>query len=203
MKKFIHKALSRLYRLFRTTKRKKIIFWRPSNIRISRQARIQIDEQLEFNMPWNKKNKCTLGEFFISDTGSLYIKNVSIYSGCTIAINGHFSMKSGYINNNSKVFCRNRITIGENVVIAPEVIIRDSDQHQVISPESETQRPISAPVTIGDHVWIGTRSIILKGVSIGSHVIVAAGSVVTHDIPDHCLAAGVPAKVIKRNIDWK
>lgn len=59
------------------------------------------------------------------------------------------------------------------------------------------------PVCIGNHVWIGQRAMILKGVSIGDGAIIAAGAVVTRDVPAGCLAAGVPAKVIRKNVEWK
>ncbi len=198
-----HEVLYRAFKYFRTKSKRGIVFWRPADIHISKKAAIIVDEHFEFNKPWNIRNKCSLGSFFISDSGSLHVGKVDIYSGCTLAISGQFSMKSGYVNNNSKIFCRNRITIGEGVIIAPEVIIRDSDQHQILNSESDALKPISAPITIGDHVWIGTRAIIVKGVSIGNHVIIAAGAVVTHDIPDHCLVAGVPARIIKTDVDWK
>lgn len=55
----------------------------------------------------------------------------------------------------------------------------------------------SAPVTIGDDVWIGANCIILKGVTIGARSVIGAGSIVTRDIPSDCIAAGTPAKVIK------
>jgi acetyltransferase-like isoleucine patch superfamily enzyme len=55
----------------------------------------------------------------------------------------------------------------------------------------------SAPVKIGDHVWIGSRVIILPGVSIGDHAAVGAGSVVTKSIPPNCLAVGNPARVVR------
>ena len=61
----------------------------------------------------------------------------------------------------------------------------------------------SCDIKIGNHVWIGANVTILKGVSIGDGSIVAAGSVVTKSIPEACLAAGVPAKVIKENVQWK
>ena len=54
------------------------------------------------------------------------------------------------------------------------------------------------PVTIGDDIWIGANAVILPGVHIGSHCVVAAGAVVTKDVPPHSLVAGVPAKVIKQ-----
>ena len=53
------------------------------------------------------------------------------------------------------------------------------------------------PVVIADDVWIGANAVILPGVSIGQHVVVAAGAIVTHDVPDHSVVAGVPAKIIK------
>ena len=56
----------------------------------------------------------------------------------------------------------------------------------------------SKPITIGNDVWIGGNCTILPGVTIGNNVIIAAGAVVTKDIPDNCVAAGVPAKVIKQ-----
>ena len=58
---------------------------------------------------------------------------------------------------------------------------------------------MSAPMIIKDNVWIGMSAIILKGVTIGEGAIVAAGAVVTRDVPAHAIVAGVPAKVIKEN----
>ena len=59
------------------------------------------------------------------------------------------------------------------------------------------------PIIIGNNVWIGTNVTILKGVTIGDGAIIAAGSVVTKNIPAHTLATGIPAKVIKENVEWK
>lgn len=56
---------------------------------------------------------------------------------------------------------------------------------------------VSKPVVIGDDVWIGARSIILKGVHIGKGAVIAAGAVVTKDVPEYAIVGGVPAKVIK------
>ena len=59
---------------------------------------------------------------------------------------------------------------------------------------------MSAPVIIKDNAWIGMSAIILKGVTVGEGAIVAAGSVVTKDVPPHTIVAGVPAKVIKKDV---
>ena len=56
---------------------------------------------------------------------------------------------------------------------------------------------IAKPVTIGNDVWIGANCTILPGVTIGNNVVVAAGAVVTKDVPDNCVVGGVPAKIIK------
>ncbi len=87
------------------------------------------------------------------------------------------------------------IHIGDNCMIAAEVNITDSDWHGVYN----RTRPFrcSAPVTIEENVWLGLRAIIGKGVHIGKHAVVAAGSVVVEDVPSYAVVGGNPAKVIK------
>jgi len=92
------------------------------------------------------------------------------------------------------------IRIGDHTMIAPNVIITDSDFHIPWPPEGRRRYPGTerdAPVTIGRNCWIGINAIILKGVTIGDNSVIAAGSVVVDDIPADCLAGGVPARVIK------
>lgn len=98
------------------------------------------------------------------------------------------------------VICvRERVNIGSRVMLGANVTILDSDCHAMDIPARyDKSAPIpSAPVEIGDDVFVGTNSIILKGVKIGAGSIVAAGSVVVRSIPSNCLAGGNPAKVIK------
>lgn len=92
------------------------------------------------------------------------------------------------------------ISIGKNTMFAPDCILMDTDFHvpwpavkRKLNPGFENDKP----VTIGENVWVGARSIILKGVSIGDNSVIAAGSVVTRSIPANVLAAGNPAKVVK------
>jgi len=87
---------------------------------------------------------------------------------------------------------RARLTIGNHVDIASEVMIYNSE-HDF---NSEDFHAVSAPVTIGDYVFIGPRAIILPGVTVGKGAIIAAGAVVTKDIPDFAMVGGIPAKVI-------
>jgi acetyltransferase-like isoleucine patch superfamily enzyme len=95
------------------------------------------------------------------------------------------------------------LRIGKRCLIAWNCDIMDTDFHTIIFSESEPARPISAPVYIGDDVWIGARCIILKGVNIGENSVIGAGSVVISDIPPHSLAAGNPARVIRTIAGWK
>lgn len=87
---------------------------------------------------------------------------------------------------------RAKLTIGDHVDIASEVMIYNSE-HDV---DSDDFRAIEAPVTIADYVFIGPRSIILPGVTIGKGAVVGAGAVVTRDVPAFAVVAGVPARLI-------
>lgn len=125
----------------------------------------------------------------------------SIFSGHHIILmkNARLNLGSGYINRNLKIRCFKEISIGNNVAISENVTIWDTDAHSIIGKEAE----MTQPVKIGNNVWIGTNVTILKGVTIADGVIIAAGAVVTKDIPENCLAAGIPAKVIKEHVKWK
>lgn len=97
----------------------------------------------------------------------------------------------------TEIHCGESITIGDRVVISWDCNILDRDYHSVDATEERT-----APVSIGNGVWIGCRSIILKGVSIGDGAAVAAGSVVTKDVPADMFIAGNPAQFKKRVVGW-
>ncbi len=103
-----------------------------------------------------------------------------------------------YIGDRTEIHSGDSVKIGSNVNISWDCNILDRDYHGF---ESETE--ICKPVTICDNVWIGCRCLVLKGVTIGKGSIVAAGSVVTKDVPPKCLVGGNPAKIIKENVWWK
>lgn len=90
---------------------------------------------------------------------------------------------------------RELVVIGQNVRIAPYTIIMDSDFHDLNNHFADGA---SKAIVISDDVWIATRSTILKGVTIGKGSVVATGSIVTRDVPDYSVVAGIPAKVIKK-----
>lgn len=117
-----------------------------------------------------------------------------------------------YIGDESRIWCAKDITIGNRVLIAHNVNIFDTTTHpfnkkeryeheQIVKeyglPKELSQSISEARVIIHDDVWIGCNCIILKGVEIGEGSIIAAGSVVTKNIPSNSMAAGNPAKVVK------
>lgn len=100
--------------------------------------------------------------------------------------------------NGAVIHCNRSVTIGPHALIAPGVIVCDNDSHNPVrSVELRANRAPEAPIVIGANVWLGMRTIVLKGVSIGDNTIVAAGSIVTRSLPANVIAGGVPAKPLK------
>jgi acetyltransferase-like isoleucine patch superfamily enzyme len=87
------------------------------------------------------------------------------------------------------------ILIGNNCMIASNAYITDSDWHDIYNRVSIGK---TAPIKIEDNVWIGDSVIVCKGVTVGENSIIGAGAVVVDDIPANCVAAGNPAKVVKK-----
>lgn len=97
-----------------------------------------------------------------------------------------------FVNCGAVVIATREVDVGDDVAMGNEVYVMDSNSHGV-----EGQPHVEAPVRIGDGTWLGARAMVLPGVTIGKRVLVAAGSVVTRDVPDDVLVAGNPAKVVR------
>lgn len=95
------------------------------------------------------------------------------------------------------------ISVGDDVMFATHVQLRTDDSHAIYDVASGNRVNPSQDITIGDHVWVGYESVVLGGVSIGSSSVVGLRSIVTGDIPANCVAAGVPARVVKQGITWE
>jgi acetyltransferase-like isoleucine patch superfamily enzyme len=88
------------------------------------------------------------------------------------------------------------ITLGDNALLAPEVFITASNYRTVAGIPVKDQEKDERDVVVGADVWLGTRVVVLPGVTIGDGAIVGAGAVVAHDLPAGCIAVGVPARVV-------
>lgn len=105
-----------------------------------------------------------------------------------------------FLNVNCKLMDSGKITIGDNVFIAPNVCII-TEEHAMEVEQRIAGLEYTHPVTIGDNVWICAGVIVLPGVTIGSNCVIGAGSVVTKDIPPNSLAVGNPCKVIRELLE--
>ena len=143
--------------------------------------------------------------------------NFGFYSDCAINplsrnLRGCISTNEGakiHIGNNVGMSavtlrCRNSITIGDRVTIGADALLTDSDGHSLDYRKrgSKQDIPVSKPIVIEEDALIGTKTIILKGVTIGARSVIGSGSIVTKSIPADCIAAGNPCRVIRKIENW-
>ena len=149
--------------------------------------------------------------------------------GCSLTIGDHSNIEGSlvfekadahitigsrtHVGNGTLVAAACKIDIGNDVLIAFNALLMDHNSHSLLFRErrndvtewiqdrKDWKSVLVAPIVIGDRAWIGTRAIILKGVTVGEGGIVAAGSVVTKDVPPWTIVGGNPAKVIRELSD--
>jgi acetyltransferase-like isoleucine patch superfamily enzyme len=128
-----------------------------------------------------------------------HVMRFRIGGGSSIFRGGWFDSQDGLtvgvnttVNQNCRLDTRGGISLGNNVSVSAEFCILTAD-HDMRSPAAVGR---ARPVTVGDYVFIGTRAMVLPGVTIGEGAAVAAGAVVTRDVAPHMIVAGVPAKLI-------
>jgi acetyltransferase-like isoleucine patch superfamily enzyme len=181
----------------------------------SKEATLNIDGSLQVGCQWNY-GRYYPSQLVINHGASLAVTgDFKIFTNCNIWINrdARLIIGSGFINNGLNMSCFNQITIGNDVAIAENVTFRDSDDHYIETycnvtgqddrdPHIDRKNLDSAPISIGDNVWIGMNVMVLKGVTIGDGAVIAAGSVVNRDVPPNTLVAGIPARVKKNHIKW-
>jgi acetyltransferase-like isoleucine patch superfamily enzyme/coenzyme F420-reducing hydrogenase beta subunit len=123
-----------------------------------------------------------------------YGAEIQVFGGGTLTFAGHAS-----INRGVQIICMDNITIGNHVIIARDVVIRDNDGgHEILANGYKK----TAPVTIGNHVWIGHGAMIMKGVTIGDGAIIGAGAWVVKDVKPNSLVLGDPARAVQKNVAW-
>ena len=101
-----------------------------------------------------------------------------------------------YANHNLIILDCAKVTFGDNVFVAPNCAFYTAG-HPLDYSTRNKGLEFAKPITVGDNVWFGGNVVVLPGVRIGSNVVIGAGAVVSNDIPDNCVALGVPARKIK------
>ncbi len=134
----------------------------------------------------------TIGYRLSAMLGDGHVRFQARVAGARISIGGGTSF-----SNNVQVFAEQSVTIGARCLIGDAVLILDSDFHDLSAAGRHSRPAETAPVVLEDNVFIGSRVIILKGVTIGKDSVIGAGSVVVRSIPPGVIAAGNPAKVIR------
>lgn len=103
--------------------------------------------------------------------------------------------KNVFINHGCTFMDRGGIILEDDVLVASKVNLVTINH---LANPAERRTTVTAPITIRKNVWIGLGATIMPGVTVGENSIVAAAAMVTHDVPDNCVAVGIPAKVVKR-----
>lgn len=98
---------------------------------------------------------------------------------------------------------KTNIEIGKDGMIASNVVIRTNDGHPIYDIHTKKRINMSRSIKIEEHVWLGDESLVLKGVVIEKGSIIAARAVVTKNIPNNCLAGGIPASILKKDVTWE
>ena len=190
-----------LYRRVNKPRSSSIRVLNRSNILVAPTATIAMAERSSFEI--NRQDYIKTHErstLYLGDNATLKINgrftmhghsSIMVHKGATLEIGDNTYLNGGSID------CSEGIYIGNDCAIADGVQIMDNSWHAVNGASQKQE------VRIGNKVWIATNALIMPGVTIGDGAIIAAGAVVTKDVPARCMVAGVPAKVIKENVDWK
>lgn len=140
--------------------------------------------------------------------GAIYVDRLCrLQEGVRIGVTGKQGqavLTLGYdvgINARTRINVIQAITIGAGCRIGWDCDLMDNDFHHILWLDREPG-PLSAPIVLEEKVWVGARCMILKGVTIGAHSVIAAGSIVTRDVPPYSLAAGIPTRVIREIAGW-
>ena len=184
-----------------TIRKIKILCKKCCRLEISKRSIVNVKGKLIIGNKENSKSKMET-RVSLNENAELNVNgNFLVGSGSDIRVfkNAKLEIESGYINGYSQIVCAKKIKIGKDVAIAREVVIRDTDAHDILYEGYKKEKEVN----IGNHVWIGAKAMIMKGVTVGDGAIIAAGAVITKDVPARSLVAGVPAKVIKTDVEWK
>ncbi len=119
----------------------------------------------------------------------------------TAHVTGELRIGDGvFFNRGCYIAANDRVTIGAHSMFGERASVHDSDYPLDFRAGRRIETMTRSPVTIGDNVWIGANAVVLKGVTIGDGAVIAAGAIVNRDVPPDCVAAGVPARVLRSTL---
>ena len=142
----------------------------------------------------------------IKNNGELHFgRGVKLYPNVKLSVCGAVSKPASLtigdnvaIGDRTEIHVGSHCSIGANTLISWDCCLIDRDYHKM-----DGGAELIEPIAIGENVWVGCRTLILKGVTIGDGAVIAAGSVVTKDVPARAMVAGNPARIIKEEVTWK
>lgn len=144
---------------------------------------------------YGNNHRLTIEENVVFSKGTIWFED----NGCEIFIGAQTTIGEAAL---SAAEDDRKIIIGTDCMFSKGIKICTTDSHSIINLETGERTNQAKDVTIGSHVWLGQNVAINKGVEIGQNSIVAGHSVLTKSIPSNCIAAGVPARVVKSRVDW-
>jgi acetyltransferase-like isoleucine patch superfamily enzyme len=180
-----------------------IIPYRHSLVKIAKNAKIKLNANLYLN---ENKFKGSRAECYLElkDNSCLTVEGnstVNCQSRIQIFECAEIILRGAYINGEVNIMCSDKIDIGSGVLIARGTYIYDGDFHDILNDDGEKINK-SKPIFIGDNVWIGIRSLILKGAKIEKGVVVAANSTVSKRVKSGLLVSGNPARAFME-VKWR
>ena len=169
-------------------------------IQIDKGAKMFLSEKFTTGTKQVKKSKMETRILLEKDSQLIVDGSFKVYAGSYIRVapKGKLILHGGFINENVQITAGDVVEIGSDFTCGRDVVIRSYDGHTICQEGYK----VSEPIKIGKHVWIGQGATVLKGVTIGDGAIIAAGAIVTKDVPGRCIAAGIPAKIVRENVNW-
>lgn len=170
-------------------------------VQMDKNAHLTITAPVRTGVRQVRKSKMETRILLQEDSELVVDGDFLVYTGSYIRIvpKGKLILHGGFINENVQITVGDTVEIGSGFTCGRDVVIRSYDGHKIIREGYQ----ISAPIKIGNHVWVGQGATILKGVSVGDGAIIAAGALVTKDVPAFSVVGGVPARVIEQNVKWE
>lgn len=177
-------------------------FVRDSSIQIRGKNNIlEIDANCFFNRVTliirGNNNRIHFGEGVrFNRSGEIWV----VGDNCLLDLKGSTGIESAHL---AVTEDHSKLVVGSQCLISTDVEIRTGDSHKIYDKASGQRINKAMDVIIGDHVWLGSHVSILKGVKLADHTIVGSRSLVTKSFEEEgCAIAGIPAKVIRRNVEW-